>query len=70
MSISLFQVVNPDIEQTCCNLNHCTVLAIPGVVRANPDASPTHISSSSSYDQIFLSEIESVERYNRILWMT
>jgi endonuclease/exonuclease/phosphatase family metal-dependent hydrolase len=31
------------------------LLAIPGVVRANEETGPTHISSSSTYDQIFIS---------------
>jgi len=37
------------------------LLGLAGVVRANPDSAATKISSESSYDQIFVSQLETVE---------
>jgi endonuclease/exonuclease/phosphatase family metal-dependent hydrolase len=37
------------------------LLSLPGLIRANIDTMPTHISSNTTYDQIFLSEIETTE---------
>jgi endonuclease/exonuclease/phosphatase family metal-dependent hydrolase len=37
------------------------LLAIPGMLRANEDTGPTHVSSRTTYDQIFLSTGETQE---------
>lgn len=50
-----------DFNRNTNDVSFDQILAIPGMVRANQDTGPTHVSSNSTYDQIFISLNETTE---------